>query len=707
MFAGVIALSTAVAAVPAPTTVSALPGRPSPAMQAAGSVLRVNVPDAFGGKTVIGQVTVQSPHSMGYVQAYGCDDGRPGAGEARSGALRSDLNYRGDAATTWSNRLVVEADDDGDICLYTLTSTELIVDVNAVSFDRGINSFPNRRTDTRTKDKPIRATGSVLKVNVPEAKGGKIVVGQLTVDEADGRGWLAAYGCANGRPGTGGSSGQLQSDLNFDGAVTSQWSNRLLVRADDKGDVCFYNSAPAEIIVDVNGVAEDGIEGFSNRRTDTRSTKPLAAGKTMKIHVPEAVDRRVVLGQLTAVNPKGDGHLVAYPCADGIPGVTNDADLRSDLNYDGAVANEWSNRLIVEADDDGDVCLYTYETTDIVVDINGVAIDGLLGFPNIRVDTRVPTDPKDHPLTGLVGTDVPEFVPLTTRGVHPDVAALTGRPASEAIRKRPIIAVKVDNYGQARPQWNLDRADTVFEVNVEGVTRFIALFHSDYPDIVGPIRSARTTDLELLGSLNRPIFSFSGANPGVNNWIDAAHEANWLVDYSGQQNPCYERRSDKPGPHNLVMDPTCAAAESTEAGPAAPIFTFDDDWSPGAKASNSGTFSVKMDGVTAGWQWDAASGRYLRSQNGQPHVTMAGTQVAADNVIVLEAPYVPSVVDERSPHALMTGSGTATVHRDGNAIAVRWSRPSLTDPFVFTAPTSGGFVPLDIGTTFVEVHRSS
>ena len=72
-----------------------------------------------------------------------------------------------------------------------------------------------------------------------------------------------------------------------------------------------------------------------------------------------------------------------------------------------------------------------------------------------------------------------------------------GEPVASDVTSRPIVAVKIDNYRLARPQWGLDLADAVIELNVEGVTRFVALFQTDLPE-VGPVRSARTSDLDLL-----------------------------------------------------------------------------------------------------------------------------------------------------------------------------------------------------------------
>ena len=174
-----VALSTAAFAAATPSPVLAERGTVP-----AGWVVRVPVPDAIGGKTVIGQLTVDRATEWGNVTAYGCDDGIPT--NSGGGITRSDLNYDGRVTPAASNRLIVQADADGDVCFYTTARVDMIIDVNAVSFDVGITSFPNRRTDTRTafNAPPQIAPGGVVRVTVPEAVGGKTVIGQLTVDRA-------------------------------------------------------------------------------------------------------------------------------------------------------------------------------------------------------------------------------------------------------------------------------------------------------------------------------------------------------------------------------------------------------------------------------------------------------------------------------------------------------------------------------------------
>lgn len=658
----------------------------------AGASLKVHVPDAIGAKTVIGQVTVDRALGAGFIVAYPCAGGLPGGPDAPS---RSDLNFNGTINPVASNRLIVEADANGDICLYTTRPTALIVDVNAVTFDTGFASFDNRRTDTRIPvphSPPTLRTGETVRVSVPEAAGGLTVAGQLTVDRTRGAGFITAYPCSDGLPN--------RSDLNFNAAIDPVRSNRLVVQADSAGDICLYTNRPSDLIVDVNAVAGEGIESFPNQRTDTRgplatSTPRLGAGEVLRVTVPQARGgNRTVIGQLTVDRTRDAGFVTAYPCS---AGLSN----RSDLNFNAAIDPVVSNRLIVEADADGDICLFTSAPADIIVDVNAVATTGILSFPNQRTDTR---HPGSSTQVTWPGGDIPVWPDYEPKPPINGVAALTGRRASTEVSRRPIIAVKIDNFRAARPQWSLERADAIIEYNVEGVTRFMALYHSDLPDVIGPIRSARTADLDLLAAMNRPIFAYSGANPGVTAWIDSAARSGLVADQRGVRGTCFARTDTRPGPHNLLLDPNCSL-ERQRAGAARPLWSIDPAWRS-ANSVERHSFEVAMDGVRSAWQWDGDSGRYLRSQAGAEHLAVSGAQLAADTVVVLAAAHLPSPVDARSPHPITTGTGSATVHRNGRATQVVWSRADQYSAFEFFDRTSGDAVPLDIGTTFIQIIRA-
>jgi hypothetical protein len=441
--------------------------------------------------------------------------------------------------------------------------------------------------------------------------------------------------------------------------------------------------------------------------TAAADTGHVAAGWVLRVSVAEAVGGKTVIGQLTVDRATEKGFVTAYGCDDGLPSASDGAVTRSDVNYDGDVTPAASNRLIVEADDDGDVCFYTSATVDLIVDLNAVSFDtGIFSFPNRRIDTRSGTGGVTIAPGG--GAEAPVWPPYEPSPQLAGVAALTGEPADADVTGRPILAAKIDNFRLARPQWALDEADAIIEVNVEGVTRFIALFHSQLPAELGPVRSARTGDLDLLTAMNRPVFAYSGANPGVTAWVGSAASSGVLIDFTAMSGPCYRRDPDRPGPHNLLIDPACAVDAATTAGPARPLWTTDPAWTAPAEAAvvADTMFSVRMDGVDVGWTWDAATGTYLRTQDGAPHVAVSGQQIAANSVVEISALHARSPVDERSPHPITVGKGDAVVHRDGLAITGTWSRPTAYDAFTFVDRASGTAIPLDLGTTFVEVVRA-
>lgn len=699
--AAALAVSAGVGVTSAPAVPAAAAGT---GVLPAGAVVRISVPEAVGGKTVIGQLAVDGVTAAGWAAAYPCDDGLPRTADGQ--AARADLNYDGRITPAWSNRLVVQADADGDVCVVSFRPAAIIVDVNAVTFDTGISSFPNRRTDTRTDPEPLLQPGAVLRVRVPEARGRKTVVGNLAVDRVVAAGFVTAYGCDDGVPL--GPGGVARADLNFDGRVTPVWSNRLVVQADADGEVCFVASRAAAMVVDLNGVSEVGLFSFDNRRTDTRTTATpvLPAGGVLRIGVPEALGGETVIGQVAVDRVSQGGFVTAYPCDAGLPRGPDGNVSRADLNFDGRVTPVWSNRLVVEADADGEICLATSAPAALVVDINGVSDVGIFSFANRRTDTRLGNAQLET--AGGRGPGVPVWPVYTTRPGVVGGAALTGRPADAAVTARPILAVKIDNYRLARPPWGLELADAVFEENVEGVSRFVALFQTNLPVDVGPVRSARTQDLDLLPAMNRPVFAYSGANPGVSDWIASASASGVLVDHSAQRYPCYRRATEKPGPHNLVLDAACAVQRAAGPGAAVPLWSIDAAWSPAGVAGTAPdtTFAVPMDGVVVEWTWDAATGTYVRAQDGEPHVAMSGVRIAAQNVVVLQVVYQPSPVDARSPAAVSIGTGSGVVHRDGVAIPITWSRPTAYDPFELRHAVTGQPIPLQVGTTFVELTRA-
>jgi hypothetical protein len=299
--------------------------------------------------------------------------------------------------------------------------------------------------------------------------------------------------------------------------------------------------------------------------------------------------------------------------------------------------------------------------------------------------------------------------PTTTQPAPPTTAAeparmpLTGAPLAfgEVAPDRPALVVKIDNVECAhRTQVGLNTADIVFEEVVEGrLTRFAAVFHSQDSDPVGPIRSGRSQDVDMLSGLNRPLFSWSGGNAGTNAVIASSD----LIDLSAQANGGgYFRTRSCGSPHNLFNNTSALFAQAPpEAGRPTPLFDYlEPDEVPGG--SDASFAELKVGVVSVRWDWDAASGTYVRTENGRPHVLADGSQVSTNTVVVLANEYGTSSYNRISPEAKSVGEGDAAVFSAGKVVLGRWSRADRTSPITLTTP-EGASIEITPGRTFVEM----
>jgi hypothetical protein len=280
---------------------------------------------------------------------------------------------------------------------------------------------------------------------------------------------------------------------------------------------------------------------------------------------------------------------------------------------------------------------------------------------------------------------------------------LTGDPVSSTadIPARPALVVKIDNHPTARPQAGMNNADIIFEEIVEGqLTRFAAVFHAFDADPVGPIRSGRSQDVDMLGPLNKPAFAWSGGNAGVRNLIRNSDFINLDAGFT----PGYYRRSGRGGaPHNLYSSTSALWANVPAEAMAAPpsIFSYlrPEETFSGQAAT---TIDVPMAGVRVRWEWDADDGVYRRIQNGNSHETENDGQVVADNIVVMGVEYSPSAVDRRSPEAQTLGSGPVYVFADGAMRVGVWIHLDRLDPYGLVA-SDDSIIGLPAGRTFIEL----
>jgi hypothetical protein len=303
-------------------------------------------------------------------------------------------------------------------------------------------------------------------------------------------------------------------------------------------------------------------------------------------------------------------------------------------------------------------------------------------------------------------------VATSTTYIGAGLDPLTGKPDAElSVLNRPALVVKINNHPLAWPQTGLNQADIVFEELVEGISRFAFVFHSQDSSPVGSIRSARTSDINIMALLGRPLLAWSGGNPGV---VAAVQRANLVdVGYSFHSvDGGYFRSNDRSAPHNLFADTVklFALAQPDQGRPPA-VFTFRSptDTAPATAKPVTGV-KVTFDGIQAQFVWDTVSSTWQRSQSlaggtQKPHVDIKAVQVAPQNVVVMFCQYRPSPADPKSPEAQTTGTGDVWVFTGGQLIEGTWSRATVKDPLTLT-DSAGAPIKLTPGQTWVELPKA-
>ncbi len=285
------------------------------------------------------------------------------------------------------------------------------------------------------------------------------------------------------------------------------------------------------------------------------------------------------------------------------------------------------------------------------------------------------------------------------------VAPLTGL-AGPAL-DRPALIVKIDNVPAARPQIGINEADIVYEELVEaGVTRLAAVFHSQAPATIGPVRSGRSTDIGIVDSLSRPIFAFSGANSIYDKLIDKQPIENRSAEvFSG-----YWRSGSRAAPHNLYTGADTMLGSVDDGEAPAPHFVYrapGDDLAPEAETASSIRLKYAADsGRSIEFEWNETERGWQRWQAGSRHVDANGVQFAPENVIVQFVNYIDTGMTDKWGEVLYegvsVGSGPALVFTEGHVIEAIWTRPSLRSVTTFT-DQAGNHIALTAGQTFVSL----
>lgn len=296
----------------------------------------------------------------------------------------------------------------------------------------------------------------------------------------------------------------------------------------------------------------------------------------------------------------------------------------------------------------------------------------------------------------------------TTTTEEPKVAApLSGKPVAGDVARRPAVIVKVDNSPDGRPQAGLDNADVIFEEKVEGgVTRFVTVFHSRDTELVGPIRSLRTSDPAIVAAVGG-VFAFSGGAPVSLRRLKGV-PVKVVSEGEGGGPFIYPKGRRRPYATFAATERLRKEAARDASSPPA-LFPF----LPGAEAfapagvAPATKASVNYGGRTTGsFDFDATTATWLRSTNGTPHLLADGSRLAFSNVIIQFVPYKGAGYRDSSgttvDEALVVGSGDAIVLVAGKQVKAKWAKATPTSVTTFTDST-GTPIRLLAGTTLVAL----
>jgi hypothetical protein len=280
---------------------------------------------------------------------------------------------------------------------------------------------------------------------------------------------------------------------------------------------------------------------------------------------------------------------------------------------------------------------------------------------------------------------------------------LSGREGSNG----PVLAVKIDDTNAAHPQIGLEDADVVYIEQVEGgLTRLAAIFSSVIPERVGPVRSARISDIDILAQYGRVAFAYSGAQKKLLPVIDAANLQN--LGAQAQPPSIYTTDTNRVSPVAMVLRADLLMAKVVEknyqiASAKSVGWSFGD-----APQGGKPTQSVIMHWPAAkyGAEWSESESRWLLSHNSTSNVAESGIVLGPTTLVIQMVSITDSEYRDKvgviTPFSQTVGNGRGFILRDGKSFEALWSRASEGEGTTWTL-TDGSEIKFAPGQIWVAL----
>ncbi|WP_209715640.1 DUF3048 domain-containing protein [Marmoricola sp. OAE513] len=273
---------------------------------------------------------------------------------------------------------------------------------------------------------------------------------------------------------------------------------------------------------------------------------------------------------------------------------------------------------------------------------------------------------------------------------------LTGLPAPATTPNHPVIVVKIDNSRASDPQYGLGSADMVVEEMVEGgYTRLAVAFYSKLPKKVGPVRSARASDIGIVKPTHAVLVA-SGAAPKTKGRLNQAG----IRLYEEGSKGTYRDRSEHDALHSVFIDlPKFATSVKKKAIVPANYLPWGTE-SDYVGVRPAKTISVRFSPITTTvFKWNGK--KYLNTDT----YARRGDQFKADSVLVIrtregDAGYLDPA-GNKVPETLFFGQGTFLLFHKGQALRGTWTKADRAAPLELS--TAAGPVKVPAGHVWVEL----
>lgn len=270
--------------------------------------------------------------------------------------------------------------------------------------------------------------------------------------------------------------------------------------------------------------------------------------------------------------------------------------------------------------------------------------------------------------------------PFGSNEPEPERNILTGEVGSNG----KVFAVKFDDTTYSHPQEGVEAADVVFITQVEaGLTRLMGIYSSKYPEVLGPVRSARISDIDILAQFGKVGFIYSGAQSKLRPVLAEAN----LVNLSAERNPptIYFNDPERTAPYAMMVRLPMLLEKANDVELVKSV-----GWEHGEISEFALPVvdaKVIWPNASYGLTWDEELAKFKLQFDGRENLAKSGLPLGSNMMIVQVVNIYPSEYGDKfggiTPKSEVVGKGEAFLFRDGTVTKVSWSRASATEPTIW------------------------